>query len=340
MSGWRLLAPLVALLLAVIVAGCGGDDGDAGPGSIAAEPVGADDPEASTIDGGSSPAPADGDGGDGGSGGSPLGDSPDAGTAAGDGGSSPAPADGATETSGDDGTSGSEGELDADAPADDDGGANADETSGGADLGDGDLGTVLLLGDSITEGFPHAYRYPLWRALTEDGYRFDFVGLQSSPGWTEQTATIDGRPFDADHAGVTGQWTFELGERLPYLLAELPAPDLVLLHSGTNDIAGGADPATVGRETAAIVAQLRAANPEVRVLLALIIPVFGEPEANEGIAALNAELTALAAGTPGVDVVDHNTDFDADANYIDEFHPSAAGATEMANRWLDAIASL
>lgn len=129
---------------------------------------------------------------------------------------------------------------------------------------------IMPLGDSNTRGTypvseagPHpasigagGYRYPLQQMLTNGGYRFDFVGSQTSNSVGGQgddppaTWTYDSA-FDRDHQGLAGFTNSGLitGGNVPTFTGDpiiaapslvnalsLYQPDIVLLMSGTNGL--------------------------------------------------------------------------------------------------------
>lgn len=145
-----------------------------------------------------------------------------------------------------------------------------------------DPARVMLLGDSITDNH---YRAGLWHQLRSEGLLIDFVGTQHSYPLVVDVGDlrIGDETFDSDHQGHTGWQTSELllgsewdpDGNLAEWLDELgpDRPDIVTLHIGTNDlIVGVASPADTAAAITEIIAELRAANPTVTVLVAQIIP--------------------------------------------------------------------
>ena len=151
--------------------------------------------------------------------------------------------------------------------------------------------------DHAARRFDHAghpahpsYRRLLWQQLQQGGYNVDFVG--------SMTTYYDGlngpTDFDLDHEGHGG-W------RADALLAQAAAwtaaarPDIVLLPAGTNDVLNDESPASTIDEIGQTIDAIRTANPDVVVLLALIIPVNIDHQVMWNIDAINAGLPALAA---------------------------------------------
>jgi hypothetical protein len=196
----------------------------------------------------------------------------------------------------------------------------------------------MPLGDSITQADAghDSYRRPLWQMLR--GQAVDFVGTQ-----TEHFGGPAPRPdFDQDHEG---HWGWRADEVLGSVAdwARSQAPDVVLVHLGTNDVLQGEPSGAILEELGAIVDALRSANPEVKVLLAQIIPT-SDVGRNAAIRALNGGIPALAARKSTtrspVTAVDQHTGFDGEGDTYDGLHPNAAGEAKMAGRWFDALLPL
>jgi lysophospholipase L1-like esterase len=217
---------------------------------------------------------------------------------------------------------------------------------------------ILALGDSTTAA--SCYRALLWKMLRDAGRtRFDLVGTRTGPAC--------GMPgYDDDHEGHGGYVVSDVIKRTstgrpvgadpgdPYLasaadlqtwLGRNPA-DVVLMHFGTNDVWGETPPATVLDAYTVILGRLRASNPNVRLLVAQIIPL-----APDGCADCPARVQALNALIPGwaarqstaaspVQVVDQSTGFLVEADTKDRVHPNQAGSMKMARRWFEALAPL
>ena len=124
---------------------------------------------------------------------------------------------------------------------------------------------IMPLGDSITlrAGLTslNGYRKPLYWALTDAGYNFDFVGSQT-----------DGVFPDPNHEGHSG-WHADttgtndiLGQVYNWLTAN-PA-DIVLLHIGTNDVTVGGEDAN---EVSDILDEIDRFSTDIKVILAFII---------------------------------------------------------------------
>ena len=212
---------------------------------------------------------------------------------------------------------------------------------------------VMPLGDSITEGFDGraTYRYWLGQRLRSAGHRVDFVGSRHGV----RNGTPRYADFDQDHEGhvgwradqlVDGKWNRREEGRLAEWVGA-HRPDVVLLHAGTNDIRQCQSPSSTAGDISRIIATARAANPDVDVLLARIIPTT--PDTRRWCASrmsarlreLNDRIDDLARDTSTprstVTVVDHHADFSLPGDTFDGVHPDESGERTMAERWFAAL---
>lgn len=164
----------------------------------------------------------------------------------------------------------------------------------------------------------------------DEGLKFDFVGSENSG---------NGSSFDSDHEGHSALRAGRLLGGLPVWLQGY-TPDIVLLHAGTNDALDGNTTESTVNDLMQIIDVLRADNPNVVILLAKLIPI-ADPEANEIINSLNAEIDGIAAEKntlqSPVIVVDQNTYFITKYDTYDGVHPNRSGEVVMADRWFAAI---
>ncbi|MFL1378125.1 MULTISPECIES: cellulose binding domain-containing protein [unclassified Nocardiopsis] len=203
--------------------------------------------------------------------------------------------------------------------------------------GNEDAVRIMPLGDSIT-GSPGCWRALLWRDLVDAGHAVDFVGTLPGDGC--------GFAYDGDHEGHGGYLvTTVAAQGLLTGWLERSDPDTVLMHFGTNDVWSGVPTADILNAYDTLLAQMRAHDPGIRLLVAQIIPM--DPERScatcgQGVRDLNAALPAWAAanGTAEspVTVVDQWTGFDTDTDTYDGVHPSASGDRRIADRWFAALA--
>ncbi len=238
----------------------------------------------------------------------------------------------------------------------------------------GAVTNILFLGDSITQGIggQGSYRDPLIRLLRGENieganpagtaYDFSVLGSMTLPlDQADNSAYPQSLALFPNHEGHSG-WTADSilnGHPAPYppsgsgrlvdwLSAYPRLPDVVLLHIGSNDVIDETvDSTFVNRtraEVKAMLDTLKAANPEVVVFLAKIIPLaFTNPaerrhwvaavDAINTSAALIADEANAAAGAPWVYPVDQNTGFDLATMTTNDGHPNDAGEAFMAANW-------
>ena len=217
---------------------------------------------------------------------------------------------------------------------------------------------IMPLGDSITEGFRSyptgGYRGPLWTRLTGAGYAVDYVGSVA-----DSQCTVPG--FDGDHEGHGG-WCVDaqsrgdqygLKEHLNSWFAVIPAPDVVLLHVGTNDADNNPE-AFQGIKTRyeALLDVIYAAHPNVHVVVSTVM-WRNWSEYNRDCEALRAaiktylndELPGLVAAQKAkgrkISLVDMNAAVPGgNENFNDNIHPNATGYALMADVWYDEIVRL
>ncbi|GAA1827184.1 hypothetical protein GCM10009682_53180 [Luedemannella flava] len=192
---------------------------------------------------------------------------------------------------------------------------------------------VMPLGDSIT-GNPGCWRALLWNKLVSAGYtNIDFVGTQPAQGC--------GVSHDGDNEGHGGYLATNVANQnmLPPWLAAT-TPDIVIMHFGTNDVWSNIAPSTILAAFTTMVNQMRASNPNMRILVAKIIPVApgtcGDCPARTVAFndAIPAWASSLSTSQSPITVVDQWTGWVPATDTYDGVHPSdPAGITKMANNW-------
>jgi len=239
------------------------------------------------------------------------------------------------------------------------GAGNASGGSGGG-IGNGTL-KIISVGDSITRAT--CWRAKLWQILnTSHGGHFDLVGtLKSDNGCNVSGYDQDNQGYSSSLltevvAGVTNARTCD--PSCPTLNDFATAfmttkPDVALIHYGTNDVWNGKATSDITAGYGQLVDKLRAANPNVKVFVAKIIPMnvtdstcggcscSGCPTA---IPALNSAIDAWVATKTSADspvvAVDQFTGFDATADTRDGVHPNDSGSAKMAAKWAAALEPL
>lgn len=112
-------------------------------------------------------------------------------------------------------------------------------------------GRIVAVGDSLTAGLgvdeDQTYPAQLARKLMADGYHFDVI-----------------------NAGVSGETSSGVRERIQWVLSSLK-PDIVILETGANDGLRGQDPGLLKKNLEELLAQLKARNIVV-VLAGMRLP--------------------------------------------------------------------
>ncbi|MER5626322.1 cellulose binding domain-containing protein [Streptosporangium sp. NPDC002544] len=198
---------------------------------------------------------------------------------------------------------------------------------------------IMALGDSIT-GSPGCWRALLWNRLVNAGHtNIDFVGTLPPQGC--------GVAHDGDNEGHGGALVTNVADQnqLPGWLSAT-TPDIVMMHFGTNDAWSNRATATILAAYGKLVDQMRASNPNMKILVAQIIPMNPSTcgECAQRVSALNAAIPGWAAGkttaqSPIV-VVDQWTGFSTATDTYDGVHPNASGDQKMSDRWFPALAAL
>jgi lysophospholipase L1-like esterase len=221
---------------------------------------------------------------------------------------------------------------------------------------------ILAVGDSITRAT--CWRAALWNELNQNfSGRFDFVGTLTSDngcspgGYDEDNQGYSSSLVTEIVAGITNARTCD--PTCPTLADLTQAfataqPDVLLMHFGTNDVWNAKPTDSIISAYTSVIGAARAANPNVVILAAQLIPMNVTATTCSGcscancvtdIPALNQRITSWAstngtAQSPIV-VVDQYTGYDAVADSRDGVHPNnGSGSTKMADRWYAALAPL
>jgi lysophospholipase L1-like esterase len=220
---------------------------------------------------------------------------------------------------------------------------------------------ILAVGDSITRAT--CWRALLWQSLEQAfAGRFDLVGtLSEGNGCAPAGYDRDNQGYSSSLvteivAGVTNARTCDpTCPTLNDLTAAFAQaqPDVVLLHFGTNDVWNGRATEAIVSAYSQVVAAARAANPNITILAAQIIPMNVTETTCAGCSCaacatavpdLNARIVSWAASlstaNSAVRVVDQFTGFDPTLDNRDGVHPNDLGARKMADRWYEALAPL
>ncbi len=244
-------------------------------------------------------------------------------------------------------------------------GGGAAGTGGGAGGTGGRITNprIMPLGDSTTASV--CFRAQLWQMLTQSGRtQFQFIGSRNGdPG-----CGVSG--YDRDNEGHGGYIVTDIlkaagtgvrpggADSSDPFMADArdlatwfdgrPA-DIVLMHLGTNDVWNNFTPTNILNAYTAILNKLRAVNPNVRVLVAQIIPLQPSSGCNDcptRAQTLNAQIPTWAAANSTaaspISVVDQYTGFNpaTGQDTSDGVHPNAAGSVKIAAKWFNALTPL
>ncbi|HEX8344878.1 MAG TPA: ricin-type beta-trefoil lectin domain protein [Actinoplanes sp.] len=197
---------------------------------------------------------------------------------------------------------------------------------------------IMALGDSITAA-PGCWRALLWQRLRNSGYtNMDFVGTQPASGC--------GFTYDGEHEGHSGYLVTNVANQnlLPGWLSST-RPDIVLMHFATNDVWNNIAPSTITAAWSKLVDQMRASNPNMKIIVAKILPMnpTGCSDCPQRVINLNNTVQGWANGkttsASPITVVDQWSGFSTSSDTGDGVHPNSAGFQKMADRWYPAVAA-
>lgn len=115
--------------------------------------------------------------------------------------------------------------------------------------------------------------------------------------------------------------------------------DIVLLHAGHNHFVEEKPVSGIIASYKSIINKIRAINPNVRILIAQVIPSGKLPKYSY-IPELNEKIAEMVAGLNSgqVFLVNQAQDFNwQDYTVHDKVHPNKAGAEKMATVWFEAL---
>ncbi|OAA65990.1 carbohydrate esterase family 3 protein [Niveomyces insectorum RCEF 264] len=188
---------------------------------------------------------------------------------------------------------------------------------------------IMPLGDSITE--ITCWRAFVWDMIATGGYadKVEYVGSQKS---NPQNCKPDTANWDQHHEGHSGWLAIDIANNyLTKWLASTPA-DIVMFMLGTNDVVRGHTTADIMAAYTKMVGIMRAANPKMKIIVDLVIPL---PLSSAGIVAINQAIPDWAAKLNSTDspivIADCNTGFPT-SDLRDGVHPNIAGDKILASR--------
>jgi lysophospholipase L1-like esterase len=191
---------------------------------------------------------------------------------------------------------------------------------------------IMLVGDSITEGIDSsgAYRRYLDGMLRRSGHLMDFVGSRKKHN--DNKTEPDSYEYDVDHQGHWGKGSAWLAKNMPDLLSD-DAPDVAVIHIGTEDIVSGSGTAEeIVFNIAKVIKALRSKNKSVKIVLAKTIPVQGKIDEVNQLNRLISQYIKVHSTDPSpIVMADQNTGFNTSTDLADGgVLPSAIGAKKMA----------
>jgi len=225
------------------------------------------------------------------------------------------------------------------------------------------LGSIMPLGDSITDGYQSVagsgYRYPLYTALQNAGFTSTFVG----------SATDNAGPLPADQQHQEGHSGYVIEAKDPtdptssgrsgildnlnsYIGSAGANPNYILLDIGINDVDLNYDPGTPqgseqGARLAALINAISNKTTGLRPNAHLIVAEIGPTQtASENILVQDynhyvaLDVAAAQAAGENVSMVDMYDALNPAVDLADNLHPNDAGYAIMANVWLNGIESL
>ena len=117
-----------------------------------------------------------------------------------------------------------------------------------------------------------------------------------------------------------------------------------MMHLGTNDVWNHLSTSTIIGAYTTLLAQMRANNPNIKLLVAKILPMApsGCGDCTQGAVNLGAAVPAWAAAhttsRSPITVVDQFSGFNDAADTIDGVHPnSTTGIQKVATKWYPAL---
>jgi lysophospholipase L1-like esterase len=214
------------------------------------------------------------------------------------------------------------------------------------------VGKVMALGDSITEGntgggyIAGGYRQSLLGNLMGKGYNATFVGNSTTNPTSTLTATSN-----TAHNGYSGYRIDQIENGVVNSNWMATAPDTVLLHIGTNDLAQNYNVSTAADRLDSLLGNMIAKKPNTHIVVAKIIG--GTDQSFNNLvttynSAIAAKVTARARLGQNVSMVDMYSEMNYNAQtnasgqslFSDAYHPNQTGFDLMGSAWAGAMDTL
>jgi lysophospholipase L1-like esterase len=195
---------------------------------------------------------------------------------------------------------------------------------------------VYPVGDSITWGTTAAggYRSPLYQKLTAAGYNVDMVG--SKKDFADSVLIAAG---EQHHDGHSGWRILQIDQQIEGWLQLFEAPDVILIHIGTNDFGNGASNRNAIQQLDNLMTKIALATPASHLIVTNLLERGGS--ANTNIQAdfnpfVEAKIARQVALGRKVSFLDMRAAVPL-SDMPDRLHPNRAGLTKMADAYYKAI---
>jgi lysophospholipase L1-like esterase len=184
---------------------------------------------------------------------------------------------------------------------------------------------------SITFGAPvepfNGYRKELLDKLVGRGNAVDYVG-----------STVSGTFSNNQHEGHRGKIIDEIAQESS--VGIWAAPNVVLLHAGTNDINRNIDVNNAPNRLSDLIGLVFEHSPNAAVIVAQIVPTK-TASSTAKVKAYNSAIVgvvnAWVAKGKHIATVDMFSVVDSITDLADDLHPNLKGYTKIAQQWYDAI---
>lgn len=207
---------------------------------------------------------------------------------------------------------------------------------------------IMPLGDSITygsnnDGIGGGYRYPLYVALTNAGYNVDYVGTQTTIPHVGLGAEINHQGHSGWHVSAASDGLYE---NILTWLSQIDAPDVVLVHIGTNDTGDTPNfPGTIN-ELDALITRIAAARPYAHIIVTTLLK-RGTDDLDSRYVLINTYFNPYVEGVVQahkqagrrVHFLDMHAHLERTDMY-DNLHPNNAGYGKMAAAWFPAVTNI
>lgn len=216
--------------------------------------------------------------------------------------------------------------------------------------GSKDLGSIWMIGDSITQGNGSgdptgSYRSDLYDLLSTNGYDFGFTGHWDAssaglPSGYQYHSGVSGAVIQSDYSGRTGIEQ-NIGTWWNQGQLAMSKPNVILLMIGTNDIYLDYDTAAAPDRLSSLIQSLYTlAGNDLTMFVASIAPQGTSGD----VVSFNAAIPAIVDEfkDKGKDIYFADVYAAINANYGmlmagDNVHPNAAGNEAIAQTWYNAI---